>query len=147
MGSPLAAQTLLPWLVNESKIESIFQSIVQSMVQSRVQSPAFALTPFCCNICHFAAVYALKPPYYNTCADLKGGVEHDLCSRRNFRPLEPDFIILQSCTPLLSPHHQFRMVAMHLLSLICGSCIIATSCIIALLAWNPTSYVYPCTNL
>ena len=29
--------------------------------------------PFCCNICHFAAVYALKPPYYNTCADLKGG--------------------------------------------------------------------------
>ena len=34
-----------PWLVNESRIESIFQSIVQSMVQSRVQSPAFALTP------------------------------------------------------------------------------------------------------
>ena len=29
--------------------------------------------PFSCNICHFAAVYALKPPYYNTCADLKGG--------------------------------------------------------------------------
>ena len=26
-----------PWLVNESRIESIFQSIVQSMVQSRVQ--------------------------------------------------------------------------------------------------------------
>ena len=33
--------------------------------------------PFCCSICHFAAVYALKPPYYNTCADLKG--------RGNFR--------------------------------------------------------------
>ena len=35
------APTLLlvykPWLVNESKIESIFQSIFQSMVQSRVQ--------------------------------------------------------------------------------------------------------------
>ena len=31
--------------------------------------------PFCCNSCHFAAVYALKPPYYiyNTCADSKGG--------------------------------------------------------------------------
>ena len=29
--------------------------------------------PFCCNSCHFAAVYALKPLYYNTCADLKGG--------------------------------------------------------------------------
>ena len=29
--------------------------------------------PFCCIICHFAAVYALKPPYYKTCADLKGG--------------------------------------------------------------------------
>ena len=26
--------------------------------------------PFCCNSCHFAAVYALKPPYYNT---QKGG--------------------------------------------------------------------------
>ena len=32
--------------------------------------------PFCCNRCHFAAVYALKPPYI-TCADSKGG--------RNFR--------------------------------------------------------------
>ena len=32
------------------------------------------LHTFCCNRCHFAAVYALKPPYYNyTCADLKGG--------------------------------------------------------------------------
>ena len=29
--------------------------------------------PFCCNSCPFAAVYALKPPFYNTCADLKGG--------------------------------------------------------------------------
>ena len=30
--------------------------------------------PFCCNSCHFAAVCALiKPPYYNTCADSKGG--------------------------------------------------------------------------
>ena len=29
--------------------------------------------PFCCNICHFAADYALKPPYFNTCADSKGG--------------------------------------------------------------------------
>ena len=29
--------------------------------------------PFCCNSCHFAAVYALKPPFYITCADLKGG--------------------------------------------------------------------------
>ena len=29
--------------------------------------------PFCYNSCHFAAVYALKPPYYNTCADSKGG--------------------------------------------------------------------------
>ena len=28
--------------------------------------------PFCCS-CHFAAVCTLKPPYYNTCADLKGG--------------------------------------------------------------------------
>ena len=31
--------------------------------------------PFCCNICHFAADYALKPPYFNTCADSKGGGE------------------------------------------------------------------------
>ena len=29
---------------------------------------------FCCSSCHFAAVYALKPLYYNTCADLKGGI-------------------------------------------------------------------------
>ena len=29
--------------------------------------------PCCCNSCQFAAVYALKPPFYNTCADLKGG--------------------------------------------------------------------------
>ena len=29
--------------------------------------------PLCCNICHYAAVYSLKPPYYNTCADFKGG--------------------------------------------------------------------------
>ena len=25
------------------------------------------------NSCHFDAVYALKPPYYSTCMDLKGG--------------------------------------------------------------------------
>ena len=31
--------------------------------------------PFCCNSCHFAAVYALKPPPFIIldCADLKGG--------------------------------------------------------------------------
>ena len=46
MGSPVPKHCSWsnPWLVNESRIESIFQSIVQSMVQSRVQSPAFALT-------------------------------------------------------------------------------------------------------
>ena len=31
------------------------------------------LNTFCCNSCHFAAVYALKPAYYDTFADSKGG--------------------------------------------------------------------------
>ena len=31
--------------------------------------------PFCCNNCHSAAVYAIKPPYYNTCGGIfeRGG--------------------------------------------------------------------------
>ena len=58
--------------------------------------------PFCCNICHFAAAYALKPPYYNTCTDLKG---------RDFRkggksppppPPPPPLPCMNPCSPRVS---------------------------------------------
>ena len=50
---------------------------ITNAVTARICTPLWkkflnSCIPFCCS-CHIAAVYALKPPYYNTCADLKGG--------------------------------------------------------------------------
>ena len=78
---------------------------------------------FCCNSCHFAAVDALKPPYYNTCADLKGGggIFERGGGGGEILPLPPP--CMNPCTP--SGHYWVRDTNGHA---ICAYCDMTRSC-------------------
>ena len=66
--------------------------------------------PFCC---HFAAVYALKTPDYNTCPDLKGGGGGEDLERRKFPPPPPP----PPPPPYISLHVMMMPLGCHMLYL------------------------------